>query len=145
MRPAHAFGIAAKRIIRFRPQYNIHECISEGMIIMKRHRYIGLLSIVLVTLPWAGSAWRNRRSVVDRARACAVPPGFVVEVIAEPPLVLHPMMANFDERGRLFVAESSGINMKADELLKALPHKVLLLENADAKGRFQKRGSLPTR
>ena len=48
------------------------------------------------------------------------------------------MMANFDERGRLFVAESSGLNLKADELLKVLPNKVLVLEDVDAKGRFTK-------
>ncbi|MSQ95315.1 MAG: hypothetical protein EXR98_12260 [Gemmataceae bacterium] len=74
----------------------------------------------------------------DLAARHKVPPGFVVELVAGPPLVNHPMMANFDERGRLFVAESSGINMNAQELLKYLPNKVLLLEAVDAKGRFQK-------
>ncbi|MBI2807359.1 MAG: HEAT repeat domain-containing protein [Planctomycetes bacterium] len=67
-----------------------------------------------------------------------VPPGFVVEVIAGPPLVNHPMMANFDERGRLFVAESAGLNLRAPDLLKQLPNKILLLEDVDAKGRFRK-------
>jgi putative membrane-bound dehydrogenase-like protein len=67
-----------------------------------------------------------------------LPPGFVIEVVAAPPLVHHPMMANFDERGRLFLAESSGLNLKADELLKQLPNKVLLLEGVDAKGCFTK-------
>jgi len=67
-----------------------------------------------------------------------LPPGFVIEVIAAPPLTHHPMMANFDEHGRLFLAESSGLNLKADDLLKQLPNKVLLLEGVDAKGRFTK-------
>jgi hypothetical protein len=44
-----------------------------------------------------------------------LPPGFVIEVVAAPPLVHHPMMANFDERGRLFLAESSGLNLRAVE------------------------------
>lgn len=74
----------------------------------------------------------------DLAARLKVPPGFVVEVIAAPPLVNHPMMANFDERGRLFVAESSGLNLRADDLLKQLPNKVLVLEDVDEKNRFTK-------
>ena len=40
--------------------------------------------------------------------AIQVPDGFVVEVAAAAPLVKHPMMAAFDDRGRLFIAESAG-------------------------------------
>src|SRR5262249_50686841 len=39
------------------------------------------------------------------------PPGFVVERVAGPPLVERPMMAGFDEVGRLFVCDSSGFNL----------------------------------
>jgi putative membrane-bound dehydrogenase-like protein len=74
----------------------------------------------------------------DPAARLKVPPGFIVELVAAPPLVQYPMMANFDERGRLFVAESSGLNLKADDLLKVLPNKVLVLDDVDAKGRFRK-------
>src|SRR5262249_46902724 len=38
----------------------------------------------------------------------SVPPGFVIERVAGPPLVERPMMAGFDDRGRLFVCDSSG-------------------------------------
>lgn len=67
-----------------------------------------------------------------------VPEGFVVEKIAGPPLVTHPVMAGFDERGRLFVAESAGLNLKAAELLKQLPDKIKLLEDTDSDGIFDK-------
>ena len=67
-----------------------------------------------------------------------VPPGFIVERIAGPPLVEHPMMACFDERGRLFVAESAGMNLKAEELLKNPPNLIRLLEDTDGDGRFDK-------
>jgi len=40
-----------------------------------------------------------------------VPPGFVVERVAGPPLVDWPMMASFDDQGRLFVCDSSGFNL----------------------------------
>ena len=66
-----------------------------------------------------------------------VPPGFVVELVAGSPLVEHPMMGGFDERGRLFLAESAGQNLKAAELLKVFPNSVRVLQPADAKGFFR--------
>src|SRR5690242_7524911 len=65
-----------------------------------------------------------------------VPDGFVVEPVAGPPLVEHPMMACFDERGRLYVAEAAGLNLKADELLKDPPNRIRRLEDTDGDGRF---------
>ena len=40
--------------------------------------------------------------------ALSVPAGFKVERVAGPDLVSYPMMATFDDRGRLFICESSG-------------------------------------
>jgi putative membrane-bound dehydrogenase-like protein len=68
-----------------------------------------------------------------------VPPGFVVERVAGPPLVEHPTFACFDDRGRLFVAESAGLNLPAAQLLSQLPDRILLLEDTDGDGRFDKR------
>jgi putative membrane-bound dehydrogenase-like protein len=65
-----------------------------------------------------------------------VPPGFVIEKVAGPPLVEHPVMAGFDDRGRLFVAESAGRNLKAEQLLKELPDSIKLLEDVDGQGIF---------
>jgi putative membrane-bound dehydrogenase-like protein len=67
-----------------------------------------------------------------------LPPGFVIECVAAPPLVEHPMMACFDERGRLFIAESAGQNLKADDLRKTLPNFIRVLEPADDRGVFRK-------
>jgi putative membrane-bound dehydrogenase-like protein len=69
-----------------------------------------------------------------------VPAGFVVERVAGPPLVEHPMMACFDERGRLFIAESAGKNLPAADLLKDPPNFIRLLEPANGTGRFEKSG-----
>src|SRR4051812_20825095 len=41
-----------------------------------------------------------------------VPDGFEVELVAGPPLVDRPIVADFDELGRLYVADSSGSNDK---------------------------------
>jgi putative membrane-bound dehydrogenase-like protein len=67
-----------------------------------------------------------------------VPPGFVVERVAGPPLVEHPVMAGFDDRGRLYVAESAGQNLKADQLLKELPNSIRRLEDTDGDGIFDR-------
>ncbi|MEX0937505.1 MAG: PVC-type heme-binding CxxCH protein [Pirellulales bacterium] len=67
------------------------------------------------------------------------PEGFSIELAAAPPLVRYPMMACFDDRGRLFVAESDGENRKAPNLLEEKPHEILMLEDTDGDGRFDRR------
>ena len=102
-------------------------------------KYLGMVGLTALTLIFATNiqeSYPQQPPPTDFASRLKVPPGFLVEVIAAPPLVHHPMMANFDERGRLFIAESSGLNLRAPELLKELPNKVLLLDDMDAKGRF---------
>lgn len=68
----------------------------------------------------------------------SVPEGFTVELAAGPPLVAHPTFATFDDRGRLFVSESAGLNLTAVDLEKQLPNSVRLLEDTDGDGRFDK-------
>jgi len=67
-----------------------------------------------------------------------VPDGFVVEKIAASPLVERPIMAGFDERGRLYVGDSAGVNLKFDDLLKTPPHRILRLESTKGDGVFDK-------
>ncbi|MGE0757196.1 MAG: PVC-type heme-binding CxxCH protein [Pirellulaceae bacterium] len=70
-----------------------------------------------------------------------VPAGFEVERVAGPPLVERPMMAGFDDRGRLFVCDSSGFNLlkgSSEILVQNPPHAIRMLEDADGDGRFDK-------
>ena len=67
-----------------------------------------------------------------------VPDGFVVELAAGPPLVRHPMMACFDDRGRLFIAESRGNNLEKKELLERHCRFIRMLEDTDNDGRFDR-------
>lgn len=67
-----------------------------------------------------------------------VPEGFVVELVAGPPLVSHPMMAGFDDRGRLYVADALGVNLNAEELQRDLPNRIQRLEDTDDDGRFDR-------
>ena len=66
-----------------------------------------------------------------------VPDGFVIEQVAGAPSLQFPMFACFDERGRLFVAESSGLDLYA--ALKALTRRcrISVLEDRDGDGRYE--------
>ncbi|MEX0729053.1 MAG: PVC-type heme-binding CxxCH protein [Planctomycetaceae bacterium] len=68
----------------------------------------------------------------------SVPEGFTIERVAGYPLVEHPMLANFDDRGRLFIAESAGKNLPAAELLTEFPNFIRMLEDTDGDGVFDK-------
>jgi hypothetical protein len=65
-----------------------------------------------------------------------VPPGFEVEQVAAPPLVRYPLFAEFDDRGRLFVAEGTGTNLPGEELAKKKLGRIVLVEDSDGDGRF---------
>ena len=78
------------------------------------------------------------RAASAETPALAVPSGFTIEKVAGSPLVEHPMFACFDDRGRLFVTEAAGVNLRADDLLKAKPNRILLLEDTKGNGVFDK-------
>lgn len=67
-----------------------------------------------------------------------LPAGFEIELVAGPPLVDRPIVADFDEVGRLYVADSSGSNDKAQKQLEDKPHRIVRLEDTDGDGRFDK-------
>jgi putative membrane-bound dehydrogenase-like protein len=67
-----------------------------------------------------------------------VPAGFEMERVAGPPLVDRPIVADFDEEGRLYVADSSGSNDKVDTQVVNRPHRIVRLEDTNGDGRFDK-------
>lgn len=68
-----------------------------------------------------------------------VPDDFSVELAAGPPLVERPIVAAFDDEGRLYVAESSGSNDPVQKQLAEKPHRILRLEDTDGDGKFDRR------
>src|SRR5688500_5533302 len=68
----------------------------------------------------------------------SVPNGFVVEMVAGPPLVERPYLAGLDDRGRLYVCDSAGVNDEAEVLLKNRPHRIRRLEDTDGDGKFDR-------
>ena len=96
-----------------------------------------LVFSVLNVSPIAVHAEPSSSITTDRG-TIRVPDGFTIERVAGSPLVGHPMLANFDERGRLFIAESAGKNLRPAELETELPNFVRMLEDTDGNGVFDK-------
>jgi putative membrane-bound dehydrogenase-like protein len=66
--------------------------------------------------------------------ALRVPDGFVVEQVAGPDLVAYPMLGTIDDRGRLFLCESSGNTMKTPEMAAKPDYRIRLLEDRNGDG-----------
>ncbi|MEZ5324480.1 MAG: hypothetical protein R3F19_05410 [Verrucomicrobiales bacterium] len=73
------------------------------------------------------------------SQTITVPDGYTVELAAAPPLTNRPIMGDFDESGRLFIAEASGTNDDVQTQLKERPHSILCIEDTDGDGTFDKR------
>jgi putative membrane-bound dehydrogenase-like protein len=76
---------------------------------------------------------------VGEGYTISVPAGFTIERVAEPDLVLYPMMAFVDDRGRLFVAESSGKNVKGKDMPANPECRISLLEDTNGDGVYDQR------
>lgn len=76
------------------------------------------------------------RAAAQSPTALRVPQGFVVEQVAGPGLVERPMLAALDEAGRLYVADSAGVNRRGPDLAADPPHVIRVLEDVDGDGRF---------
>jgi putative membrane-bound dehydrogenase-like protein len=72
------------------------------------------------------------------SQTLSVPEGFTVELVAGPPIVNRPISMAFDEHGRLYVTDSSGLSDKAEKQFELKPHRIVRLEDADNDGRFER-------
>jgi putative membrane-bound dehydrogenase-like protein len=68
--------------------------------------------------------------------ALRVPRGFRIEQVTTPDLVSYPMMGTLDDRGRLFLCESSGNTLNNDQMAAHPDYKVRMLEDRDGDGVF---------
>jgi putative membrane-bound dehydrogenase-like protein len=68
-----------------------------------------------------------------------LPSGFTMEPVVSGDLIAYPMFATFDDRGRLFVFESTESNeMGTDSMLAYPTYQIRLLEDRDDDGIFDK-------
>src|SRR3954470_14692248 len=72
------------------------------------------------------------------AQTFSLPDGFTIEKVAGPGLVDRPIEADFDERGRLYVTDSSGSNEPVKTQLEKKPHRIVRLEDSDGDGIFDR-------
>lgn len=68
-----------------------------------------------------------------------LPRGWNVTVAAPSSLVERPISATFDNKGRLYVSESSGSNEPPAVQAQKKPHRILRLEDTDGDGVFDKK------
>jgi putative membrane-bound dehydrogenase-like protein len=102
---------------------------------MKRYALASVvLSVAVLVVPGAGRAQTHQ--VKLNGHTFTVPAGFDIELAAGPPLANRPIVADFDEQGRLYVADSSGSNDPVQVQLQKKPHRILRLEDTDGDGRF---------
>jgi putative membrane-bound dehydrogenase-like protein len=99
----------------------------------------GFLPVLAVLAVLMGSFAAGDAQVAPLPHGLTVPAGFKAELVAAAPLVERPVMANFDEHGRLYVVDSSGSNDSFDKLKENPPHRIVILEDTDHDGRFDKR------
>src|SRR6202030_1176654 len=69
--------------------------------------------------------------------ALRVPRGFRIEQVTTPDLVSYPMMGTLDDRGRLFLCESSGNTLNNDQMASHPDYRIRLLEDRDGDGVFE--------
>ena len=65
-----------------------------------------------------------------------IPDGFQIQQVAGQPLVDRPVSADFDERGRLYVTDSSGSNEPVEVQRDKRPHRIMRLEDVNGDGTF---------
>lgn len=78
-------------------------------------------------------------SAEEAAKTFKMPPGFKVSVFASEPDVRQPIAMTFDPRGRLWVAENYTYAEAAVKFATNLSDRVVIFEDADNDGRFDKR------
>ena len=102
-------------------------------------RYGNLLGIArfLMVLSGSASVSRGDEFKLD-GRTFTIPAGFAIERIAGSPIVDRPITAALDDRGRLYVADSSGSNDNVKKQLEEKPHRIVRLEDSDGDGKFDK-------
>lgn len=89
-------------------------------------------------IPWI-AVTAIAKEVVIGHRAFQIPDGYQLQLAAGDPLTLRPICVDFDEAGRLYVAESSGSNDAVEIQLKEKPHRILRLEDTDLDGVYDRR------
>jgi putative membrane-bound dehydrogenase-like protein len=109
--------------------------------VSKLLRIVGLLIVIgivgLVVLLRFPRKNRDRSEISD-LQAIRVPSGFTVEKVAGSDLVAYPMLGTLDDRGRLFLCESSGKNVTTEEMKGNPEFRIRVLEDLNGDGIYDR-------
>ncbi len=99
------------------------------------------LSVILLAAVTAAAdpEVRKTHQVELNGHTFTLPADFDIELAAGPPLIDRPIVADLDDEGRLYVADSSGSNEPTAVQVVKRPHRIVRLEDADGDGRFDRR------
>ncbi len=95
-------------------------------------------ALLLLALAPLAHAAPKTHTVKLNGHTFTLPEGFTIELAAKTPLVDRPIVASFDDKGRLYVADSSGSNEKPDAQLKNPTHRIMRLEDTKGTGVYDK-------
>jgi putative membrane-bound dehydrogenase-like protein len=98
-----------------------------------------LALLALLALPTIAYAQpQPTHQVKLNGQTFTLPEGFTIEVAAGADMAPRPIVAAFDEKGRMYVCDSSGSNAPVAEQVKTKPHRILRLESTKGDGKFDK-------
>ncbi|MDX2031247.1 MAG: HEAT repeat domain-containing protein, partial [Blastocatellia bacterium] len=100
--------------------------------------FTGIAGALVLGLFAARTGEKRSWIEVGEGYSISVPAGFTIERVAEPEGIQYPMMATVDERGRLFVAESSGKNVKGRDMPANPECRISLLEDTNGDGVYDR-------
>jgi putative membrane-bound dehydrogenase-like protein len=106
---------------------------------MKRLALAVVACFAALGMPAAAPEARKTHQVELNGHTFTLPVEFEIELAAGPPLIDRPIVADFDEEGRLYVADSSGSNEPTAFQVVKKPHRIIRLEDSDGDGKFDKR------
>ncbi|MEX2231994.1 MAG: PVC-type heme-binding CxxCH protein [Cyclobacteriaceae bacterium] len=98
---------------------------------------LAIISILFVSC--SGNQGESDQESMAAQLGLHVPEGFIIEQAMAPGMVKYPMFATLDNQGRLFVIESSGKTTSTEDVLKNPTFQILLLEDIDRDGIYDKR------
>jgi len=96
--------------------------------------------------PWPAPVTRDASigqtplAPADAIRTFTMPPGFRIQLVASEPLVKDPILAEFDEDGRLWVLELHGfaVNRQMENSFEPI-NELVVLDDTDGDGAFDSR------
>jgi putative membrane-bound dehydrogenase-like protein len=88
--------------------------------------------------PFAPFASPKPMTPEESLKAFDIAPGFKVELVASEPLIRSPVAMDFDENGRLFVAEFPEYNQYANPNPPKVRGCIKMLEDTDGDGKYDK-------